>query len=205
MAVHSPAYLALAVSSRGRMSRPRTRRSRSASSASALRRLFISPATRSYSGPKRCWSLRRRATDSAPMTSSTTTTATIMATIAPAAMGTLLLTGFGKRTDCPPPAHPNPRFRICVRGARTAAARPGQRPPGTARWPSACGHRLGARCPGLVDHRAAHLRVVGPRAPVEVVRADDGPGVVDHADLGVHIDRYTCLILRAVHRHPVTP
>src|SRR6266700_2487069 len=109
MAAHSPAYLARAVSSRGWMSRLRTRRSRSASSAPALRWLCISPTTRSYSGPKRCWSLRRRAMDAAPMTRSTTTTATMMAAIAPADMGALLLTGFRYRTDCPGQAAPNPQ------------------------------------------------------------------------------------------------
>ena len=45
-----------------RMSRSATRCSRSVSSASALRLLSRSPTTRSYSGPKRCWSRRRRST-----------------------------------------------------------------------------------------------------------------------------------------------
>src|SRR5579859_7591155 len=50
------------------MSRPWTRRSRSVSSASASRLLPRSPTTRSYSGPKRCRSRRRRDTAITPNT-----------------------------------------------------------------------------------------------------------------------------------------
>ena len=41
----------------------------------------------------------------------------------------------------------------------------------------------------LVHDRAGDLGVMGPRSPVEVVRPDRRPNVVDHADLGMHVDR----------------
>src|SRR6478736_566218 len=46
---------------------------------------------------------------------------------------------------------------------------------------------LAGQAPVEVDHAAADLGVVGPRAPVEVVGPDGHPRVVDDADLRVHI------------------
>jgi len=45
---------------------------------------------------------------------------------------------------------------------------------------------------------------MGPGAPVDVVRPDDGPRVVDDAHLGVHVDRGTRLVLQAVDADPVS-
>ena len=54
-----------------------------------------------------------------------------------------------------------------------------------------------------VHHRARQLRVVRPRPQAHVVRADDGPHVVDDADLRVHVDRRALSVHRLVHRDPV--
>ena len=54
-----------------------------------------------------------------------------------------------------------------------------------------------------IDDGAGQLAVVGPRAPVEVVAADTGPDVIDHADLGVHVDRRTGVVLHVEHVHPI--
>src|SRR2546429_10013558 len=42
-----------------------------------------------------------------------------------------------------------------------------------------------------------------PRASVEVVRAAGHPRVIDDADLRVHVDRRTCVILEVIHGEPV--
>ena len=54
----------------------------------------------------------------------------------------------------------------------------------------------------VVDDRAGQLRIVGPGADVEVVAADDHPHVIDHADLGVHVDRPARRGLEVEERHP---
>ena len=60
-----------------------------------------------------------------------------------------------------------------------------------------------ARVPRGVQHRAGELAVVGPRAAVEVVAAHAGPDVVDHAHLGVHVDRRPRVVLHVEDVHPV--
>lgn len=60
-----------------------------------------------------------------------------------------------------------------------------------------------ARVRRRVDDRARQLRVEGPRAQVHVVRADGHPHVVDHAGLGVHVDRGPRGVLDPVDPHPV--
>ena len=57
---------------------------------------------------------------------------------------------------------------------------------------------------GLPENRAAQLAVVGPGAPVDVARADRGPGVVDDADLRVNVDRGAGVVLHVVDANPVT-
>ncbi len=42
-----------------------------------------------------------------------------------------------------------------------------------------------------------------PGPAVEVIRSDDRPGIVHDADLGVHVDRRSCLVFRAVDGDPV--
>jgi len=56
-----------------------------------------------------------------------------------------------------------------------------------------------ARIRGLVHHRAGEFRIVGPRAEVDVVGADRGPYVVDHADLRVDVHRCAGVVLERVH------
>ena len=51
--------------------------------------------------------------------------------------------------------------------------------------------------------RRRQLGVVRPGPAVEVVRADRGPGVVDDAHLGVHVDGRAGAVLDAVDRDPV--
>jgi hypothetical protein len=57
--------------------------------------------------------------------------------------------------------------------------------------------------PGVVQDGRRQLGVVGPGTTVHVVRADGRPNVVDHADLGVHIDRRALLVLEVVDGDPV--
>src|SRR6185437_3992743 len=40
----------------------------------------------------------------------------------------------------------------------------------------------------LIEHGAAQLGIVAPRASIEVVTPDRGPDIVDHAHLGVYVD-----------------
>ena len=66
------------------------------------------------------------------------------------------------------------------RRSRAKRRAPSPRPPGSA----------GRGCPARSSRTAAaQLGVVRPRADVEVGAADRGPDVVDHAELGVHVDR----------------
>ena len=115
-----------------------------------------------------------------------------------------------------------------ARAARPRARRPGWRRPGGtprrrrgrrparrrrhhrgARGRARCAARARSRPPltdlvtRLVEDGAAELAVVGPRAPVEVVRPDDGPGVVDDAHLGVDVDRRALGVLEGVDGDPV--
>ena len=56
----------------------------------------------------------------------------------------------------------------------------------------------------LVEHRDRQLRVVRPRAPIHVVRTDQGDLVVDHDDLRVYVDRRASLVLEVVDGDAVT-
>ena len=47
---------------------------------------------------------------------------------------------------------------------------------------------------GVIQYGTGQFAVVGPRSAVEVVAADAGPHVVDHADLGVHVHRYALVV-----------
>src|SRR6266536_470955 len=62
-----------------------------------------------------------------------------------------------------------------------------------------------SRVEGGVEHGCGELRVMGPRAAVEVVRADRGPHVVDDADLGVDVDRSCILVLEVVDGGSLAP
>ncbi len=61
----------------------------------------------------------------------------------------------------------------------------------------------GARVACGVDDRAGDLGVVAPRPSIEVVRSDGGPHVVDHADLGVDVNRNAVKVLDVVDRDAV--
>jgi hypothetical protein len=51
---------------------------------------------------------------------------------------------------------------------------------------------------GLVENNGGELGVVRPGPATEVVRAGAGPGVVDDADLGMHVDGDTRVVLQPV-------
>src|SRR5450759_3808188 len=55
----------------------------------------------------------------------------------------------------------------------------------------------------LVHHGACDLGVMAPRSAVEVVRPDRRPDVVDHADLGVHVNRNSKQVLDVEDRYAV--
>ena len=54
-----------------------------------------------------------------------------------------------------------------------------------------------------VEDGAEEFRVVGPGAPIQIVRPDLDPDVVDHTDLGVHVDRRTGTVLEVIDRNAV--
>ena len=112
------------------------------------------------------------------------------------------------RPRCPPWCHRSSaaadsrNVRAAPAGSRRSASSPSARSRCSAPQPQA---QISREMPGavakagriaglprialLVEDCARDLGVVGPRPPVEVVRADRRPHVVDHADLGVHVDR----------------
>src|SRR5919202_3260193 len=94
-----------------------------------------------------------------------------------------------------PPLEPHPRIDqvgvVAGRAAKVLAPQPQAQLPGEHPGAVAEPGRV-ARLPriaGRVEHRGGQLGVVGPRPAVEVVGADRGPDVVDHAHLGVDVDR----------------
>jgi len=56
-----------------------------------------------------------------------------------------------------------------------------------------------------VEHGARDLRVMRPGAPVQVVRPDGHPHIVDHTELPVDVDRPTGFVLQVVHAHAIPP
>ena len=108
-------------------------------------------------------------------------------------------------------ARPAPAAVVPAAGAPPRTGRRRRRPRRRLERPRRCRGARGrarAAAPGRSpawSTAARQLRVVGPRAAVEVVGADRGPLVVDDADLGVHVDRGAGVVLQAVERRPGPP
>ena len=104
-------------------------------------------------------------------------------------------------------------YQVIERPRRTRAAcrttRTGSTSASSATWASARCSRarrrrvLARQAPFEIDHAAADLGVVGPRATVEVVGADGHPHVVDDAHLRVHVDRGALVVREVEDRDPI--
>ena len=95
------------------------------------------------------------------------------------------------RSESSPSSRPRCSRHRRRRVSRGRTRAPSPRPAGSSGSRSSC---VG------VEHGTRQLGVVRPRTPVQVVGADFEPHVVDHANLGVHVDRRAVHVLEVVDR-----